>query len=126
MEPLTDAVCQAAKWLKSSVERLSGNSRRASFRFCKRGQNTAGSAISPPLVPPNGGPEGSKAIYQTVSGRVILRSWHVGMLRVPSLSEFAFSAPLPPLAYTALICADRRRRRSREEHHPVPGKDRRA
>ena len=26
MDPSTEAVCQAAKWLKSSVERLSGNS----------------------------------------------------------------------------------------------------
>ena len=26
MEPLTDAICQAAKWLKSSVEKLSKKS----------------------------------------------------------------------------------------------------
>ena len=32
MEPSTYAVCQAAKWLKSSVERLSGKSERAPFR----------------------------------------------------------------------------------------------
>jgi hypothetical protein len=31
MEPSTYAVCQAAKWLKSSVERLSGNSEYAPF-----------------------------------------------------------------------------------------------
>jgi hypothetical protein len=40
MEPLSAAVCQAAKWLKSSVERLSGKSLcgadRAYFGSAKR------------------------------------------------------------------------------------------
>src|SRR5215203_5667646 len=44
------------------------------IRICKKGQNKARSAISPPLLPLNSGAHGSLAIYQTVSRRGILRS----------------------------------------------------
>jgi hypothetical protein len=56
MQPSTYAVCQAAKWLKSSALRLSDNSRRANFRSSRRGPNESGSAVSALLVPPKVAP----------------------------------------------------------------------
>ena len=74
MEPSTYAVCQAAKWLKSSVEKLSDNSRSGSLWILEGAQNDIRSADSAPFVSPNEGAHGATAIYQTVSRRVILRT----------------------------------------------------
>src|SRR5215212_9520802 len=53
------------------------------IRICKKGQNKARSAISPPLLPLNSGAHGSLAIYQTVSRRGILRSPFAGSFIPP-------------------------------------------
>jgi hypothetical protein len=70
----TDAVCCVGQWLKSSVEKLSDNSRRPRF-------GVLGAVSRRPEVPfrclschPKQPLKGAEAIYQTVSGRVILRS----------------------------------------------------
>ena len=58
MEPSTYAVCQPAKWLKSSVERLSGKSLcgsdRASFGGTKRQKRCSFAPIRRLVGPRNG------------------------------------------------------------------------
>src|SRR5215210_2993563 len=46
------------KWIKSSLEKLSDNSRKGSFRTPERGHNEAASVVSAPFVPPNTSAQG--------------------------------------------------------------------
>jgi hypothetical protein len=54
MEPLSDALCQAAQWLKSSVETPSENPGNVSVLPTEKGAKGLRSTVSSPLEPPNG------------------------------------------------------------------------
>jgi hypothetical protein len=59
----------ARNWLKSSLERLSDNSRKASLWTPKRAQNGARSAVSRPFGHQTQALKAALTIYQTVSWR---------------------------------------------------------
>src|SRR5215203_3828194 len=114
MDSLADVLRHIPKWLKSSVEKLSDNSRRVPFRSSGSGLEGAGSAVSAPFVPPKAASQGrqsdlSGSFWKRYSAKFVRGVWlvrsRVGMsyrarrpVFPPSWAAGLFRAPLRPRA----------------------------